>query len=214
MVRKHNEITDEVADEATDEATDEELMMSYGAGNADAFDVLYQRYKAPLYRFVLRQCGSQAVDELFQDIWLKVINARSHYQVTASFKTWIYHLARNRIIDLYRRNNIRPADNNADELDSLASTSIAQPEVHLQTQNQYQVLLNAIAELPADQKEAFLLREEAGLSVEQIAGTCGINVETAKSRLRYAVSKLRHKLEQTQNRKLEQNPDQQSGELR
>ncbi|NOQ89453.1 MAG: sigma-70 family RNA polymerase sigma factor [Gammaproteobacteria bacterium] len=177
-----------------DDVSDEVLMMNYGAGDAEAFDVLYKRYRTPLYRFVLRQSSQEAVDELFQDIWLKVINARHNYQVKASFKTWLYHLARNRIIDLYRRNNIRPLDNNVDELETVANTSVAPPEKHLQTQNQYETLLQAIAELPADQKEAFLLREEAGLSVEQIAETCGTNFETAKSRHRYAIDKLRHKL--------------------
>ena len=169
-------------------------MLSYGAGNAEAFDILYQRHKTPLYRFVLRQCGQSNVDELFQDIWLKVINARSKYQVTAKFKTWLYHLARNRIIDLYRRNNIRPIDNHEDELNIIEDTAVAQPEKHLQKQHQHTALLEAINELPRDQKEAFLLREEAGLSVEQIAETCGINFETAKSRLRYAIDKLRQRL--------------------
>ena len=169
-------------------------MMSYGAGDADAFEILYQRYKAPLYRFVLRQCGQQTTDELFQDIWLKVIKSRSHYQVKASFKTWLYHLARNRIIDQYRKNNLCLVDNNVRTLDSVTSATVVSPEKNLQRQTQYEILLDAIAQLPAEQKEAFLLREEAGLSVEQIADTCGINFETAKSRLRYAVKKLRQKL--------------------
>jgi RNA polymerase sigma-70 factor (ECF subfamily) len=176
------------------EVSDEELMMSYGAGNAEAFDILYQRHKAPLYRFVLRQSGSDIADELFQDIWLKVINARHNYQDKASFKTWLYHLARNRVIDLYRRNSIRPVNNNADELDGLANTAVAQPEKQLQVQSQHEALQHAIAGLPPVQKEAFLLREEAGLSLQQIAETCGTNTETAKSRLRYAMDKLRHKL--------------------
>ena len=178
-------------------------MMSYGAGNAEAFDVLYQRHKTPLYRFVLRQCEQQVVDELFQEIWIKVINARHNYQVKASFKTWLYHLARNRIIDQYRRNNIRPVENNSDELASIANTSVAQPDKQLQRQNQYEILLEAITELPREQKEVFLLREEVGLSVEQIAETCGINFETAKSRLRYAMNKLRQKLDQSNELSLE-----------
>ena len=169
-------------------------MMSYGAGDADAFEILYQRYKAPLYGFVLRQCGQQTTDELFQDIWLKVIKSRSHYQVKASFKTWLYHLARNRIIDQYRKNNLCLVDNNVRTLDSITSATVVSPEKNLQRQTQYEILLDAIAGLPAEQKEAFLLREEAGLSVEQIADTCGINFETAKSRLRYAIKKLRQKL--------------------
>lgn len=171
--------------------TDEDLMLNYGRGDADAFDVLYQRHKTPLYRFILRQCGEAAVDELYQDIWLKVIHARKTYQVKASFKTWLYHMTRNRIIDHYRKNNIRPLDNNTDELETVASTAVAQPEEHWQTQKQYKTLLSAISKLPLEQKQAFLLREEAGLSIEQIAETCGINFETAKSRLRYAVNKLR-----------------------
>ncbi|MBE9564890.1 MAG: sigma-70 family RNA polymerase sigma factor, partial [Proteobacteria bacterium] len=170
------------------EASDEELMLSYGAGNAEAFDTLYQRHKTPLYRFVLRQCGQDNVDELFQDIWLKVINARNEYQVKAKFKTWLYHLARNRIIDLYRRNNIRPAENHEEQLNTVEDQTTAQPEKDLRNKNQHEAILDAIAELPRDQKEAFLLREEAGLSIEQIAETCGINFETAKSRLRYAIN--------------------------
>ena len=169
-------------------------MMNYGAGDADAFDVLYQRHKDQLYRFVLRQSGPEAVDELFQDIWLKVINARHSYQVKASFKTWLYHLARNRIIDQYRRNSIRPVDNDTEEPDNLVNTSVAQPEDHMQTQTQFEALSAAITELPREQREVFLLREEAGLSLDQIAETCSINFETAKSRLRYAINKLRSKL--------------------
>ncbi len=169
-------------------------MLNYGAGDADAFDMLYQRHKGPLYRFVLRQCGQPFVDELFQDIWLKVINARKTYRVSASFRTWLYHMARNRIIDHHRRQNIRPLDNHTDELDSVPANPGEQPEKRLQTQTRYEALLQAIVELPNDQREAFLLREEAGLSLEEIADTCGINFETAKSRLRYAVNKLRDKI--------------------
>ena len=170
-------------------------MMSYSAGDAEAFETLYQRHRAPLYRFVTRQCNTHSADELFQDIWLKVINARRNYQVTASFKTWLYHMARNRIIDQYRRETIRPVDNHADELETVESTTISTPDKNLHTLTQQQRLLDAISDLPVDQKEVFLLREEAGLSVEQIAETCGINFETAKSRLRYAIKKLRQSLQ-------------------
>ena len=169
-------------------------MMSYSAGNAEAFEALYQRHKGPLYRFVLKQSGQRSADEIFQDIWLKVVNTRASYQVTASFKTWLYHIARNRLIDQYRKDNIRPVENHSDELDSIESTSFPSPEANLHAQTQHDRLLLAISALPADQKEAFLLREEAGLSVEQIAETCGINFETAKSRHRYAVKKLQQAL--------------------
>jgi len=171
-------------------------MLGYGAGDTEAFDALYQRHKTPLYRFVIRQCGQENADELFQDIWLKVINTRNTYQVKAKFKTWLYHLARNRIIDFYRRNSIRPV-NSDDEINNIEDKNTTAPEKNLQQRDQRQAMLDAIDELPRDQKESFLLREEAGLNIEQIADTCGINPETAKSRLRYAVNKLRQILANT-----------------
>ena len=178
-----------------DEISDENLMLSYCNGDADAFEVLYQRHKGPLYRFILRQCGQEFVEELFQDIWLKVINSRMGYQVKAAFKTWLYHIARNRIIDHYRRHSLRPVANNPDSLSDINAAECKQPENQLEAGNQHELLMHAITELPRDQKEAFLLKEEAGLDIEQIAYTTGVSYEAAKSRLRYAYKKLRHQLE-------------------
>lgn len=170
-------------------------MLSYTRGDADAFEVLYQRHKGPLYRFVLRQCGQQFADELFQDIWLKVINSRTRYKVKAAFKTWLYQIARNRIIDHYRRQNIRPVDNNTDKLASISDAGHMQPENRLIANNQHELLMQALSALPDEQKEVFLLKEEAGLGIEEIAITTGVTYEAAKSRLRYALNKLRQHLE-------------------
>ncbi len=178
-----------------DEISDENLMLSYCNGDTDAFEVLYQRHKGPLYRFILRQSGQDYVEELFQDIWLKVINSRMSYQVKATFKTWLYHIARNRIIDHYRRQNLHPVDNNPDSLSAISGAERIQPENRLEAGNQHELLMRAIAELPRDQQEAFLLKEEAGLNIEQIASTTGVSHEAAKSRLRYALKKLRDQLE-------------------
>ncbi len=178
-----------------DEISDENLMLSYRNGDADAFDVLYQRHKGPLYRFILRQSGQVFVEELFQDIWLKVINSRMSYQVKASFRTWLYRIARNRIIDHYRRQSLRPVDNDSDRLSTISGAEHVQPEKQLEASNQHELLMHAIAELPRDQKEAFLLKQEAGLDIEQIASTTGVSYEAAKSRLRYAFKKLRAQLE-------------------
>jgi RNA polymerase sigma-70 factor (ECF subfamily) len=178
-----------------DDISDESLMLSYRHGDAEAFEVLYKRHKVPLYRFILRQSGQEFVDEQFQDIWLKVINSRLKYQVKATFRTWLYRIARNQIIDHYRRQNLRPVGNNADSLSTISGAESIQPEKQLETDNQHELLMHAIAELPNDQKEAFLLKEEAGLDIEQIANTTGVSYEAAKSRLRYAFKKLRHQLE-------------------
>ena len=84
-------------------APDEELMNRYRDGDAHAFEVLYTRHKGPLYRYLLRQCGAAALaEELFQDVWMKLIRARERYEARAKFTTYLYHLAHNRLIDHYR----------------------------------------------------------------------------------------------------------------
>lgn len=177
------------------EISDEHLMLDYCRGNVDAFELLYHRHKGPLYRFILRQSGPRFADELFQDTWLRVINSRTSYKIKSTFKTWLYHIARNRIIDNYRRLNIRPLENHAETLSSIRDTDRVQPENQLETHHQHQRLMKAIAELPNDQREVFLLKEEAGLTINEIADITGVTYEAAKSRLRYAMKKLRQQLE-------------------
>lgn len=180
-----------------EDISDENLMLSYCDGNADAFDALYQRHKGPLYRFVLRQCGQEYTDELFQDIWLKVINARLTYTVKATFKTWLYRIARNRIIDHYRRMTVRPVENNPAKVASTSDDETGRPENSLEQAARHERLMQAISALPHEQKEVFLLKEEAGLDIAQIAETTGAGFEATKSRLRYAIEKLRAQLENT-----------------
>ena len=178
-----------------DDISDESLMLNYSRGDADAFEVLYRRHKGPLYRFVLRQCGRQYAEEIYQDVWLNVINSRLRYKIKATFKTWLYQIARNRLIDHYRRQNVRPVGNNPDSLSSLTEPEQHQPDNRLESSRQQELLMKAIAALPPEQKEAFLLKEEADLSVDEIALTTGVTYEAAKSRLRYAFKKLKAQLE-------------------
>lgn len=166
-------------------------MLNYRKGEAAAFEVLYQRHKGTLYRYVLRQCDESYVDEIFQDIWMKLINARERYEVNAKFTTWLYNIAHNRIIDHYRRQNIRPVSNHEKNIELAPSLKARQPEQQAQNNEQVEQLLTAIKSLPNDQRDTFLLHEEAGLSIDEIAQTTGVSFEAAKSRLRYAINKLR-----------------------
>jgi len=181
-------------------ASDEELMNRYRDGDATAFEVLYTRHKGPLYRYLLRQCGAAALaEELFQDVWMKLIRARKRYEVRARFTTWLYTLAHNRLIDHYRRaSNSLPIsyDDDPDEplIEQVADSAAREPDNELERRRVGQRLLEQIAALPEAQREAFLLREESGLSLEEIARVTGVNAETAKSRLRYALTKLRQGL--------------------
>ena len=170
-------------------------MLKYRAGDAAAFEVLYQRHKGGVYRYILRQCRNDGLaEELFQDVWMNLINARRRYTIKAKFSTWLYRIARNRIIDHFRRqpNPGRPGmENGNPDPDELPARRQDQPEQQAAIRDTSERLLALIAGLPEDQREAFLLREEAGMSLAEIAQTTGVNTETAKSRLRYAVNKLR-----------------------
>ncbi|MEK6770991.1 MAG: RNA polymerase sigma factor [Pseudomonadota bacterium] len=178
--------------------TDEVLMLAYRGGDARAFDTLYTRYKGPLYRYLLRQCHVPAVaEELFQDIWFNLIRARERYEPRAKFSTFIYSMAHNRLIDHYRKSSRSVPisyDDDPDDaplVERVAGTERDNPAWQAEIGEQSRQLRELLAELPEAQREAFLLREEGDLSVEEIAAATGVNAETAKSRLRYAVAKLR-----------------------
>ena len=183
------------------ESTDEELMLHYRDGDAGAFDVLYARHKGGLYRYLVRQCRNAAVaDELFQDVWMYLIRARAGYTVKARFTTYLFRLAHNRLIDHYRRNghatvvSLEPEEGEP-AVDPPDEREPPQEEA-LDAKRQVERLLGLIAELPELQREAFLLQQEGGMSVEEIAQATGVSRETAKSRLRYAMSKLRRGMQE------------------
>src|SRR5688572_13620132 len=178
-------------------ARDEDLMLAYRDGNAAAFDQLYRRHKGPLYRYLLRQCrDAAAAEELFQDVWMNLVRARASYTVTARFSTYLYRLAHNRLIDHYRRRGPQARVSFDDEGAALEVPAgrEAEPHIAFEARAQAARVLAALETLPAAQREAFVLQHEAGLTLEEIAEATGAGRETVKSRLRYAMAKLREDL--------------------
>ena len=180
-------------------SSDQDLMTQYGAGDAGAFGELYARHKGPLYRYFMRQCGrNDTAEELFQETWARIINARTTYQPTAKFTTWMYRIAHNILMDYGRKNTRQPylvAVNNDEEAVTIADEK-ASPSDDTHTAQLHQRLTRALAQLPNEQREAFLLKEESGLSLIEIGEVLGVGRETVKSRLRYALKKLRAELHQ------------------
>lgn len=183
-------------------ATDEALMLRYRDGDAGAFDLLYSRHKGGVYRYLLRQLRDHAIaEELFQDIWINLINARERYTVQAQFKTWLYRIAHNRLIDHVRRQgdrqfvSLQGGDDDDDPPLEIADAPTNNPETRQWAAQQLERLVELVEALPAVQREAFLLHHEGEMNVDAIAETTGVNRETAKSRLRYALNKLRRGLE-------------------
>lgn len=173
-------------------------MLAYRAGDAAAFDALYARHRGGVFRYLRRHTGNAAVaDELFQDVWMRLIDARGRYEPQAKFTTWLYTIAHNRLMDHFRaasRVQLATYDDPEDDpLDDVPAND-PQPQDQLERKQTAARLLAALDALPAAQREAFVLQQEGELSVEEIATVTGVTRETAKSRLRYALAKLRASL--------------------
>lgn len=178
-------------------ASDEALMLAFAQGDAAAFETLYDRHERGVWRFVLRSVRQHEVaDDLTQELWFAVARSAARYTPTAKFKTWLFTMARNRIIDLSRTQKHHASiDEENDEGQSmfsdLAADSRLGPLRQVSSREEVSALLQAVEALPSDQREAFLLQAEADMSVEDIAAATGVSFETAKSRLRYARTKLK-----------------------
>lgn len=173
--------------------SDEDLALRYRDGDLAAFEELYRRHSGGLYRFVAwRSPRREWVDEIVQDSWAALHQARGRYVASASFRTFLYQIARNRLIDLLRHDPriVLASDSGAgDPADALADE--ATPEQALDARQQTARLHAAIRALPDEQREALVLQQFSGLGLDEIAVLCGTSAETVKSRLRYAMRKLR-----------------------
>lgn len=182
--------------------SDEALMLAFAAGDMAAFDTLYARHRRGLYGFLGRMVPATMLDDLFQDVWLRVAKSRASYRPQAQFRTWLFQIAHHRAVDWLRerRPDLVTAaanDEGDDPLDAIADEHNPAPDTRLERKQVGEQLARALASLPAEQREAFLLREHSEMSLEEIATLTGVNAETAKSRLRYAINKLRVALKGT-----------------
>lgn len=180
--------------------SDETLMLAYAAGDAGAFDRLYERHRGGVYRYLLRHVGNAGLaDELFQDVWMNAIRARASYAPTAKFSTWIYTLAHHRLVDHWRssgRVRVDSLDDDGDDgtgalVDAIPGSRVDEPETRVASRATRGRIDAALAALPPVQRDAFLLHIESGLSLAGIAALTGAGEETVKSRVRYAYAKLR-----------------------
>ena len=169
---------------------DSALMLRYKDGDLAAFETLYRRHNDALYRYLLRLCRHREnADDIFQEVWGKIIKAADRYRPTAKFTTYMYRIAHNCFIDYLRRNKRHThlgdfdpdcQPNPGDLPEMAAERSLARERLHA-----------ALLDLPDEQRDVFLLHEEAGLTLDEISSVTGSNRETSKSRLRYAMNKLR-----------------------
>jgi RNA polymerase sigma-70 factor (ECF subfamily) len=188
--------------------SDESLMIAFAAGDADAFARLYDRHERATWRFIRHRLGHRheaAADDVLQETWISVARAAPRYVATARFTTWLFTVARSRAIDHLRAQSnattsidaplagSASGDDAGDErwVDRLPAPAADEPVARIESRQQAQAFLDALAQLPALQREAFVLQAEGGLSVDEVASATGVGAETAKTRLRYAKAKLR-----------------------
>ncbi|MDX1515385.1 MAG: RNA polymerase sigma factor [Woeseiaceae bacterium] len=169
---------------------DSALMLRYRDGDVQAFEQLYRRHNDALYRYLLRRCRHRdTAEDLFQEVWGKIVRARDRYRPTAKFTTYLYRVAHNCFIDHLRRN--RRHSQTADVDPDTQPVEVADPDDEAERALARRRLERALTGLPDEQRDVFLLYEEAQLGLDEIARITGVSRETAKSRLRYAVNKLK-----------------------
>src|SRR5260370_18271839 len=177
---------------------DAKLMMRYRDGDADAFSTLYARHKGPLYRYLLRQVSNAGgAWDLFQDVWSRLIATRSRYEARAKFATYLFHIAHNCTIDFFRRDLKMRRTTRSDDAEAQAEPEVPEyqrPDGIAEFAEQQSALLAALGALPPEQREAFLLHEETGLTIAEIARVTQVGVDTAKSRLGYPIRTLKKAL--------------------
>ena len=184
------------------ERTDEELLAAYQQGDTGAFELLLRRYRAPLFTFLLRMLGDrEKAEDLAQEAFLRIVKGAAAWEHRARFQTWLFTIARNLCVDQSRRDRFRKADSldaqgPDDEpamVDSVPGREI-DPARGAESARLRPVLQKALQSLPAEQREVFLLREQAGVPFKEIAELTSVNENTVKSRMRYALEGLRKAL--------------------
>lgn len=180
--------------------SDEALIRHYARGNAAAFEVLYRRHELRIWRYLERNVGNRATaDELMQEVWFAVARDAVRYEPTARFTTWLFTIARNRMIDSKRMSRRQVSlEAVGYEAESVVAQLTTEPGVGplaaAVVRDQASALTRALGQLPLEQRDAFLLQIEGDLSIEEVATITRSSFETTKSRLRYARTKLRELL--------------------
>jgi RNA polymerase sigma-70 factor (ECF subfamily) len=184
----------------TQERTDEELLAAYQQGDPGAFEGLLRRHRAPLFTFLLRMLGDrEKAEDLAQETFLRIVKGAQAWEHRARFQTWLFTIARNLCVDRarFRRTDSLDAQGPDDEpplVDSVPGREI-DPARGAESARLRPLLMKALLSIPQEQREVFVLREQAGIPFREIAEILGVNENTAKSRMRYALEGLRKALE-------------------
>jgi RNA polymerase sigma-70 factor (ECF subfamily) len=175
--------------------SDERLMLRFQKGEVRAFEELVRRHRTPVFSFLVRLTGDRGrAEDLCQETFLRVVRAAESWEPRALFRTWLYAVARNQAQDEARRRAFRRTEPEGDPAATAGASADPGPEEAAAGALLRPKLEAALASLPEEQREVFLLREHAGLRFPEIAEVTGVPENTVKSRMRYALEALRARL--------------------
>lgn len=186
--------------------TDEEAMGRFQTGDTKCFDLLLNRHNRGVFRFILRMVGGNVTiaEDLLQEVFIKVVEHKMNFDRNKRFASWLYRMARNHVIDFIRKEKYRnhlPLDNeigfdrdsNITHLELIRSNEPTQEEQLIKQEVRDQIFTQ-LDLLKYEHREVFILREIEGLKFDEIAEITDSNINTVKSRHRYAFKELREKL--------------------
>lgn len=176
---------------------DLELIRRYVSGDNDAFDVLYERYKRPLYAYLNRLLSGRhdVADDLFQQLWLKIISNMPQYECRQRFLSWALRIAHNLAIDTFRRQERDPAPLPEEAENMLGSNE--EPWLDMDRAELATAINAAMETLTPELREVFALRMEK-MSFKEIAEIQGCSINTALGRMHYALKNLQNILSKTE----------------
>lgn len=196
----------EAVREALD-AEDAEAFAAFLAGDSGALGRVLHRYQKPIFNFCSRMLGHRgAAEDATQEVFLKVVRSVERYEPSSKVRTWIFAIARNHCIDELRKAKFRKTESLDQPLagmdeggatlgSRIAAPGVADPDRGAESERLRSRLVQALATLPEEQREVFVMREQAGLPFKDIAEVVGAPENTVKSRMRYALQGLRAALE-------------------
>lgn len=179
------------------QASDETLFSRFKNGDQESFEVLLKRYQGPIFSFIMKSVRDvEVANDVFQDVFYKVIDKRELFHPTISFKAWLYTLTRNTCIDRARKKKRTPnmgslyyEENSSAE--ERYESGEPQPEENVVESQLDNFLEEALETLSEEQRETFYLKVKNELTFEEIGEAMNCSVNTAKSRMRYALEHLR-----------------------
>jgi RNA polymerase sigma-70 factor (ECF subfamily) len=177
---------------------DADLLRAHRVGNARAFEQLYDRYDRPCFQFVRRMLGSGHADvaeDLHQETWIAVARGAASFDPEkASFRAWLFTIARHKVWDYFRRQKVALLASAQDDAAAMVPDPGPSPLEQVESRELAHQIVGAVEALPLEQRCAFVMFAQGGLSLDEIAQATGVGAETAKSRLRYARARLRQLL--------------------